>query len=143
MLIYNLNCNFLLWRVGRGRESWDRSEGAVEFNNNKRHLHHSPVSSPTEELQKDKRRSDDSGRREKTRPGLLFCVLCAAVIHEELRLTFISFHYLFILLLQSLNVRRFPPPSSHIYELFYNNMYQKYLYIFVFFPQNVQPYVMP
>lgn len=35
-----------------------------------------PVSSPTEGLRKDKRRSDDSARRERTRPGtfmLLFC----------------------------------------------------------------------
>ncbi len=57
-----------LWRVGRGREPWERSE-AGGVNDNERHLHHSPVSSPTEELRKDKRRSDDSGRRERTRPG--------------------------------------------------------------------------
>ncbi len=38
-------------------------------NDDERHLHHSPVSSPTEELRKDKRRSDDSARRERTRPG--------------------------------------------------------------------------
>ncbi len=57
-----------MWRVGRGREPWERSEaGGVD--DNERHLRHSPVSSPTEELRKDKRRSDDSGRRERTRPG--------------------------------------------------------------------------
>ncbi len=54
---------------GAGREPWERSEaGGVD--DNERHLRHSPVSSPTEELRKDKRRSDDSGRRERTRPGL-------------------------------------------------------------------------
>ncbi len=47
-------------------------------------------------------RSDDSGRRERTRPGFFVCVLC-----------------LFILLLKLLNVRRFPPPSSRTYELRY------------------------
>ncbi len=48
-----------MWRVGRGREPWERSE-AGGVNDNERHLHPSPVSSPTEELRKDKRRSDDS-----------------------------------------------------------------------------------
>ncbi len=42
-------------------------------------------SSPMEELHKNKRRSDDSGRQEKTRTGLLF-VLCAAVVREGLPL---------------------------------------------------------
>ncbi len=56
-----------MWRVGQGREPWERSEaGGVNDNEN---LRHSPVSSPTEELQKDKRRSDDSERQERTRPG--------------------------------------------------------------------------
>ncbi len=27
-------------------------------------------------------RSDDSGRRERTRPGFLVCVLCASVVRE-------------------------------------------------------------
>ncbi len=76
-----------MWRVGRGREPWERSE-AGGVNDNERHLRHSPVSSPTEELRKDKRRSDDSGRRERTRPGLLVCVLCAAVVREGLPLYF-------------------------------------------------------
>ncbi len=42
----------LLWRVGRGREPWERSE-AGGVNDNERHLRHSPVSSPTEELRKE------------------------------------------------------------------------------------------
>ncbi len=52
-------------------------------------------SSPTEELQKDKRRSDDSGRGERNRPGLTFCVLCVAVFREGLQLFFCvcSFYY--------------------------------------------------
>ncbi len=41
-----------LWRVGRGREPWERSE-AGGVNDNERHLRHSPVSSPTEELRKE------------------------------------------------------------------------------------------
>ncbi len=34
-----------MWRVGRGREPWERSE-AGGVNDDERHLHHSPVSSP-------------------------------------------------------------------------------------------------
>ncbi len=34
-----------MWRVGRGREPWERSE-ASGVNDDERHLHHSPVSSP-------------------------------------------------------------------------------------------------
>ncbi len=41
----------ILWRVGRGREPWERSEAGGVIGN-ERHLHHSPVSSPTEELRK-------------------------------------------------------------------------------------------
>ncbi len=37
---------------GRGREPWERSE-AGGVNDNERHLRHSPVSSPTEELRKE------------------------------------------------------------------------------------------
>ncbi len=47
--------------------AWSEAGGV---NDNERNLHHSPVSSPTEELRKDKRSCDDSGRRERTRPGL-------------------------------------------------------------------------
>uniref|UniRef100_A0A672MXC3 Tyrosine-protein kinase n=2 Tax=Cyprinidae TaxID=7953 RepID=A0A672MXC3_SINGR len=58
-----------------------------------------------------KRRSDDSERRERTRPGVYFVFwfrLCAAVVREGL-----SCYFVFILLLKfSLSVRRFPPPSS-------------------------------
>ncbi len=47
-----------MWRVGRGQEPWKwRETGGV--NDNERHLHHSPVLSPTVELRKDK---NDSGR---------------------------------------------------------------------------------
>ncbi len=41
----------IMWRVGRGREPWERSEAGGVIGN-ERHLHHSPVSSPTEELRK-------------------------------------------------------------------------------------------
>ncbi len=52
-----------------------RSE-AGGVNDNERHLHHSSVLSPTKGLWKDKMRRDDSGRRERTRPGfvVVFCV---------------------------------------------------------------------
>ncbi len=46
--------------MGRGREPWERSEAGGVIGN-ERHLHHSPVSSPTEELRKG----------ERTRPGFL------------------------------------------------------------------------
>ncbi len=46
------NRNNRVWRVGRGREPWERSE-AGGVNDNERHLRHSPVSSPTEELRKE------------------------------------------------------------------------------------------
>ncbi len=61
----------VLWQVGQGREPWERSKtGGV--NDNERHLHHSPVSSLTEELRKNKRRCNNSERQERTRPGLYF-----------------------------------------------------------------------
>ncbi len=60
-----------LWRVGRA-ESRGNGEKDGGVNDNEWQQHHSPVSSPTEELCKDKRRSDDSERRERTRPGVLF-----------------------------------------------------------------------
>ncbi len=51
-----------MWRVGRGQEPWKRREtGGV--NDNERHLHHSPVLSPTVELRKDK---NDSGSPSRT-----------------------------------------------------------------------------
>ncbi len=41
-----------MWRVGRGREPWNGAR-AGGVNDNERHLRHSPVSSPTEELRKE------------------------------------------------------------------------------------------
>lgn len=52
--------------MGQGREAWEWSE-AGGVNDNDRHLCHSPVSSPTEELRKDKRRSNNSEGQEGTR----------------------------------------------------------------------------
>ncbi len=52
MYIYRaLMRSTIVLRVGRGREPWERSE-AGGVNGNERHLRHSPVSSPTEELRK-------------------------------------------------------------------------------------------
>ncbi len=65
--------------MGRGREPWERSE-AGKVIGNERHLHRSPVSSQM--------RSDNSGRGERTRPGILVCVLCVAVVREGLPLLF-------------------------------------------------------
>ncbi len=68
---YSNISRYWLWRVGRGQEPWEWNEaGGVNYN--KRHLRPSPA---TEELRKDKRRSDDSERRERTRPGFYF-VFC-------------------------------------------------------------------
>ncbi len=51
---------------GVGPRAWERSEaGGVD--DNERHLRHSPVSSPTEELRKDKRTVEDERG-----PGLAF-----------------------------------------------------------------------
>ncbi len=100
--------------MGQGREPWEWSE-AGGVNNNEQHLHHFPVLSPTEELRKDKRRSDDSARRERTRPGFfILCYVCGCHLWGAA-----SSLCLFILLLKSLNVCRFPPPSSCIYKLCY------------------------
>ncbi len=49
-----------------------------------RHLCHSQVSSPTEELQKDKR-SDNSARRERTRPGLFMLCFCLCFMWQTHR----------------------------------------------------------
>ncbi len=68
--------------MGRVREPWEWSE-AGGVNDNERYLRHSPVSSPTEELRKDKR-SEDSERRE----TILVSVLCVAVVREGLPLLF-------------------------------------------------------
>ncbi len=54
-ILISMTPQFLIssvWRVGRGREPWERSE-AGGVNDNERHLRHSPVSSPTEELRKE------------------------------------------------------------------------------------------
>ncbi len=60
--------------MGQGREQWERSEvGGV--NDNEQHLCPSPVSNPMEELRKDKRRSEDRERQERTRPEFYF-VFC-------------------------------------------------------------------
>ncbi len=49
------------------------------------------------------------------RPGILVCVLCAAVVREGLPL----FICVCLFVIKVLNVCRFPPPSSRIYQLHY------------------------
>ncbi len=113
--------------MGRGREPWERSEaggvddcsewgGAESRGSGARPVElmimsntcatHT-VSSPTEELRKDKRRSDDSGRRERTSPGFSVCFVCGSCPWGAGALLLCLF-----MLLSLLNVRRFPPPSS-------------------------------
>ncbi len=84
------------------------TERAGGVNDNERHLHHSPVSSPTEELRKGEMRSDDSKRRERTRPGFVFvfCVRQSSVRGCHFYFVFVYF------IIKVLNVRRFPPPPS-------------------------------
>ncbi len=68
---------------------------------------------------RNKRRSDNSGRRERTRPGFYF-VFCVRGSRPR---GAAAFHLsLFILLLKLLNVRRFPPPSSRTYQLHYSGI---------------------
>ncbi len=71
---------------------------------------------PRRSFGRNKRRSDDIGRRERTRPGFYF-VFC---VRGSRPWGAAAFHLsLFILLLKLLNVRRFPPPSSRTYLLRY------------------------
>ncbi len=74
---------------------------------------------PRRSFGRNKRRSDDSGRRERTRPGFyfMFCVRQSSARGCRFLLCLV------ILLLKCLNVRRFPPPSSRIYELRYNHIW--------------------
>ncbi len=96
---------------GAGPRSMERRE-VSGVNGNERHLCHSLVSSPMEELRKDKRRSDDSGRGERTKPGLfVFCVRLSSV--RGCRFTFVFVYFI----IKIFKCCRFPPLSSHIYEL--------------------------
>ncbi len=73
---------------GAGPRAWERSEaGGVD--DNERHLRHSPVSSPTEELRKDKRRSDDSGRTREDQAWILICVCVWQSSVRGCRFTFV------------------------------------------------------
>ncbi len=74
----------LVWWVGRGREPWEQGE-AGEVNDNERHLHHSPVSSSTEELRKDKRRSDNRGQGR----DFSLCFVCGSRPWGAVRFTFV------------------------------------------------------
>ncbi len=64
-----------MWRVGRGREPWERSE-AGGVNDDERHLRHSPFSSPTEGLNEEWRQ----WKRREDQAWILVCVLC--VLHN-------------------------------------------------------------
>ncbi len=76
-------------------DDWGRTEtnGNGGVNDDERHLRHSPVSSPTEELRKDKRRSDNSERQEKTRPRFyfVFCVWQSSVRGCRFSFVFVYF----------------------------------------------------
>ncbi len=65
---------------------------------------------------RNKRRSDDIGRRERTRPGFyfMFCVWQSSVRGCRFSVMFVYFD-----IKMCLNVRRFPPPSSRTYQLHY------------------------
>ncbi len=62
-------------------------------------------------------RSDNSGRRERTRPGFyfMFCVWQSSVRGCRFSVMFVYF-----VIKMCLNVRRFPPPSSRTYQLHYS-----------------------
>ncbi len=99
-----------MWRVG-GAESRGNGARPVEWMimNDTCATHRSRV--PRRSFGRNKRRSDDIGRRERTRPGFYF-VFC---VRGSRPWGAAAFHLsLFILLLKLLNVRRFPPPSSNV-----------------------------
>ncbi len=111
---YTLYTVCTLWRVGRGREPWEWSE-AGGVNDNDRHLRHSPVSSPhggaSEGIKGGVTRQWKT--REDQAWNFSLCFVCGSRPWGAA-----AFHLcLFILLLNVLNVRRFPPPSSRIYHL--------------------------
>ncbi len=67
-------------------------------------------------------RSDNSGRRERTRPGFyfMFCVWQSSVRGCRFSVMFVYF-----VIKMCLNVRRFPPPSSRTYLLRYRKFLRK------------------
>ncbi len=65
---------------------------------------------------RNKRRSDNSGRRERTRPGFYF-VFCLR--QSSVRGCRFSVMFVYLIIKCVLNVRRFPPPSSRTYLLHY------------------------
>ncbi len=67
-------------------------------------------------------RSDNSGRRERTRPGFyfMFCVWQSSVRGCRFSVMFVYF-----VIKMCLNVRRFPPPSSRTYQLHYSVMLER------------------
>ncbi len=71
---------------------------------------------PRRSFGRNKRRSDDIGRRERTRPGFyfMFCVWQSSVRGCRFSVMFVYF-----VIKMCLNVRRFPPPSSRTYQLHY------------------------
>ncbi len=82
-----------MWRVGRGREPWERSEAGGWVNDNERHLHHSPVSSPTEELRGRIKGGATTVEDEEDQAWILICVVCAAVVREGLPLYFVFVYF--------------------------------------------------
>ena len=97
---FHIKCLFSwLWRAGRGRGTWvvrgRREAGGAS--DNEWHLWDAAVSYITRR----------SGSTKGT--GLILCFV--SVVCGQLAYTFVL--YLFILLLKCLNVRRFPPPSTH------------------------------
>ncbi len=68
---------------------------------------------PRRSFGRNKRRSDDIGRRERTRPGfyLMFCGWQSSVRGCRFSVMFVYF-----VIKMCLNVRRFPPPSSRTFQ---------------------------
>ncbi len=79
--------------MGRGREPWERSEAGGVIGN-ERHLHHSPVSSPTEELQEGLNEEVTTVEKERG-PGLeflfVFCVRQSSVRGCRFSFVFVYF----------------------------------------------------
>ncbi len=108
---FHINMFKRVRRMGQGRELWEQSKaGGVD--DNERHMRHLPVSSPTEEHRKDKRRSDESGRQERTRPGLLFVFCVRQSFVRACRFTFV-FGYFDIKFFKCLAGSRLLPISTN------------------------------
>ncbi len=92
---------------------------------------------PRRSFGRNKRRSDDIGRRERTRPGFyfMFCVWQSSVRGCRFSVMFVYF-----VIKMCLNVRRFPPPSSRTYQLRYIYKNASYIHTKMYIKSNLKQF---